>query len=351
MRKPGPLCSVLAVVALPVTLTGCGLQGYAPGSLFMAAARGEIGLDAARPLDSCWEVEPGVRLYRFSRGSGAPVLVLHGGPGIASEEPWPGLAPLESRHSFSYYHQRGSGRSTRPIGRLASRNYAQNMGILVHTLGIQAQLADIERIRRALGVARLVIAGHSFGGYLAALYAAEFPDHVDRLVLVSPADLLRFPTTDGGLYERVKRLLPSESRQPYADWLGRFFDFGSIFQKSEADLVTLNAGFFPFWQQAEAALKPTRGVSPAVDQALVGGWVQQAMFFSMGRKYDHRDALKRVSAPVLVITGDKDPARATTVEDYRSFPNVRFETVSGSGHFPQLDTTDFPRLVADFLGG
>ncbi|MGA2613341.1 MAG: alpha/beta hydrolase [Spirochaetia bacterium] len=351
MKHFGPICGIIAAAAMPAILTGCGPAAYAPGSLSAAAAHGEISLDAAKPEGSFWEVEPGIRLYHFSRGTGAPVLVLHGGPGIASDDPWPGLGPLEKSHTFLYYHQRGCGKSTRPIDRFASKSYPRNMEALTKALGIRAQLADVERIRGMLGVERLTILGHSFGGFLAAMYAAEFPQNVERLVLAAPADLLRFPPPDGGLYERIRQLLPAESRPACQVWLGRFFDFGSVFQRSEADLSALNAGFFPFWQQAEAALQPTRGASQASDPALVGGWVQQAAFFSMGRKYDHRKALRRVSAPVLVLTGDRDPAGAASVEDYRSFADVRFQTLPGSGHFLQLDRTDFPRIVAEFLGG
>ena len=41
--------------------------------------------------------------------------------------------------------------------------------------------ATIERIRRILGRDRLTLVGHSFGAFLAAMYAAEFPDRVEAL--------------------------------------------------------------------------------------------------------------------------------------------------------------------------
>ena len=351
MERFGLFRGIIVVAALPAMLAGCAPRGYAPGSLVSAAARKEISLEPARNQGAFWEVEPGIKLYHFTRGTGTPVLILHGGPGIASNDPWPGLVPLEAKYSFWYYHQRGSGQSTRPIDRFTSNNYQQNVGLLIRTLGIEAQLADIERIRRSLGVQKLIVIGHSFGGFLAALYAGELPDHVERLVLVAPADLVRFPPADGGLYRRVERLLPAESGPAYKAWLGQFFDYGSIFQRNEAALAKLNAAFFPFWQRAEASLKPTRCADEPSDPALVGGWVQPAVFFSMGRKYDYRAPLRRVEAPVLVITGDRDPAGAASVEDYRAFANIRFQTMPGAGHFLQQDTTDFPRIVGDFLGG
>ena len=47
-----------------------------------------------------------------------------------------------------------------------------------------AQLADIERLRRASGETSLILIGHSFGAFLAALYATEFPERVRAPVLV-----------------------------------------------------------------------------------------------------------------------------------------------------------------------
>jgi proline iminopeptidase len=345
-----PIIPLAVLAALPVIVAGCTGGAFTPGNARAAAARGEISLEPAGVLPSAWQVEPGMTLYRFARGTGTPVLVLHGGPGMASDSPWPGLAPLESRYAFQYFHQRGSGRSTRPIDRFTSRNYPQNVRTLTAALGVVEQLADIERIRKALAVDRLILAGHSFGGFMAALYAAEFPDHVAKLVLVAPAAMVRFPPQDGGLYESVRRLLPAEDRESYQRWLGRFFDFGSIFSRSEAELVRTNLQFVPFWERAAAALAPTRGADDPTDPALVGGWVQQGTFFSLGRRYDLRPALSRVSAPVLVVVGNRDPAAGESAADYRAFPSSRAVTMDGCGHFPQRDTVEFPGLVGSFLG-
>jgi proline iminopeptidase len=341
--------SLAVLAAFPVVLAGCSGGGFTPGDVRAAASRGEISLEPAGVFPSAWQVGPGMSLYRFARGTGTPVLVLHGGPGMASDNPWPGLAPLESRYAFQYFHQRGSGRSTRPIDRFTSRNYPQNVRTLTAALGVVEQLADIERIRKALGVDRLIIAGHSFGGFMAALYAAEFPDHVAKLVLVAPAAMVRFPQPDGGLYESVRRLLPSGDRESYQRWLGTFFDFGSIFSRSEAELVQTNLQFVPFWEKAAAAQAPTRGADEPTDPTLVGGWIQQGTFFFLGRRYDLRPALARVSAPVLVVVGNRDPAGGGSAEDYRAFPRSRVVTLDGCGHFPQRDTAEFPGLVGSFL--
>lgn len=158
--------------------------------------------------ENFWSVEPDIKLYHFADGAGKSVLMIHGGPGNPFRSPLPGLKPLAGRYKFVYYDQRGCGKSTRPVERFASSNYFANMKVLDGALGLGAQIADIERIRRILGEERLVIMGHSFGGFLASLYAAEFPEKVKALILVAPADVWRCPLRAGGFTRKSTGCYP-----------------------------------------------------------------------------------------------------------------------------------------------
>src|SRR6266498_5975601 len=95
-----------------------------------------------------WLVEPGIELAHFAVGEGRNVLIIHGGPGEPFTQPMSGLESLTSEYRFHYYDQRGCGESTRPIDRFESSNMYENMMTLDQSLGLGAQLADIERIRR-----------------------------------------------------------------------------------------------------------------------------------------------------------------------------------------------------------
>ena len=57
-------------------------------------------------------------------------------------------------------------------------------------------LGGLARWRSAIGLQRgerMVLVGHSLGGYLAAQYALQHPEHVEHLVLVCPAGVVRSP--------------------------------------------------------------------------------------------------------------------------------------------------------------
>ena len=99
---------------------------------------------------------------------------------------------------------------------------------LVKVLGISAQLADIERIRRILKQEKLIIIGHSYGAFLATLYAVEFPENIEKMVLIAPAAVLKMPVEEGGL-EQLKDYMSDEMKDEYTKFLARYFNYGKIF--------------------------------------------------------------------------------------------------------------------------
>lgn len=126
---------------------------------------------------------------------------------------------LDDEYRVYYYHQRGCGKSSRPVDSFESANYFENMQTLDRKLG------------------------------MAALYAVEFPEHVEKMVLISPAGLLQFPPAFGGM-DVVKEYLKEPQKRGYDEFIARYFDYGSIFQRSEEELSTLNRQYDLFYFQA-----------------------------------------------------------------------------------------------------
>ena len=317
---------------------------YQPG---MVRAGENLRAPLAPPSQSgdadFWNVEADVKLFHFSAGQGRNVLVVHGGPGYPYARPWIGLESLTDNYQFHYYDQRGSGQSTRPIDTFTSQNYYENLTTLDKTLGLGAQIADIERIRQILGEEKLILVGHSFGGFLASLYAAEFPENVEALILVAPADVLLMPAEDGGLFAVVRERLPEDMRPAYDDWQKRYFDYDTIFSKSEAELAALNDEFKPFYYAVAPGSFPEQGQT--------GGWAVHAIYFSMGQQHDYRAAVKNVTAPVLVVHGADDLQPEKASRAYAgTFPNMQFRVIANAAHFPFLTQPDeFASAVEEFL--
>lgn len=297
-----------------------------------------------------WLMENDIKLFHFADGAGTNVLVVHGGPGYPFAQPLAALKPLTPSYTFHYYDQRGCGKSARPIDRFASSNYYGNMQTLDRTLGIGAQIADMERIRQILGDEKIILIGHSFGGFLAALYAAEFPEHVKALILIAPAELLVMPPESGGLFAQVKPLLPEDMQKDFDAYLKRYLDYGSIFTKSEAELEVLNLEFVHYY--AVAASRKGFTVQSDPNPSASGGWMGHAMYMSMGLRHDYRALLKSLHAPVLIVHGANDlqPEKASRL--YADlFPNSDFRVIPNAGHFVFSDQPEtFARVVSEFLG-
>jgi proline iminopeptidase len=293
-----------------------------------------------------WQVENDIQLYHFSAGAGRNVLIVHGGPGYPYRQSWTGLEPLTSRYQFHYYDQRGCGHSTRPIDTFESGNYFQNVKMLDKTLGLGAQIADIERIRQILGEEKIILIGHSWGAFLTALYAAEFPENVEAVIFVAPAPMLIFPMDDDGLFEQVKQKLPEDMQAEYDDYLVRYFDFRNIFANSEADLIALSNEFVKYYAAAEENYDTPL---PEPDEA--GGWMVWAGYFGMGQRHDYTDALKNVNVPVLILHGQNDMQSEAASRSYEVFPNSTFQVIENATHFPFEERPEaFATVVSEFLG-
>ena len=110
--------------------------------------------------------------YRVS-GSGDPLIVVPGGPGRDADYlgDLGGLAEVAGR-TLVVPDLRGTGGSPMPDDPSVAR---------------AARLArDVEALRAHLGLGAVDVLGHSAGGNIAMLYAAQFPERVSRLLLITP---------------------------------------------------------------------------------------------------------------------------------------------------------------------
>jgi pimeloyl-ACP methyl ester carboxylesterase len=76
-----------------------------------------------------------------------------------------------------------------------------------------------------------------------------------------------------------------------------------------------------------------------------------AMYISMGRRHDYRDALQDVRAPVLVIHGADDLQTEEASRAYaQAFPNAQFEVIDGATHFAFEEQPEtFAQVIGQFL--
>ena len=352
---------ILIGIALITLIIGIGViymfwQMGQPIYKFGSVSSGENLRSPITPPDqnnpSQWQVESDISLHYDAFGTGRPVLIVHGGPGIPYGKPWEGLQALEENYRFYYYHQRGAGKSTRPIHQFESKNYPKNVTELEQTLGIGAQIADIERIRKILNEEKLLLVGHSFGGFVATLYAAEFPKNVEKLILVAPAGMLSPPKKGDDFFANIRKELPEEDLLDYDLLVKEYFNFGSIFKKTEDDLVDLQRKIGKY------LLKGMGYKNTEIDTTPVpGGWSAFAVYFSTGKSPNFRSPVQHITAPTLIIHGTDDTITLKGSREYEeSIPNALFVNIGCensstiSGHFIFDDCpAEFSNALTRFL--
>ncbi|MGC9540320.1 prolyl aminopeptidase [Streptomyces sp. UG1] len=125
------------------------------------------------------DVGDGNRVYWETCGNprGKPALVLHGGPGSRSN-PWFRRLFDPAAYRVVLLDQRGCGRSTPPAS-------AYDTDMSVNTTA--HLMADLELLRRHLGIERWLVWGVSWGSVLGLRYAQTHPGVVSELVLTGVA--------------------------------------------------------------------------------------------------------------------------------------------------------------------
>jgi pimeloyl-ACP methyl ester carboxylesterase len=280
-----------------------------------------------------------------------PVLFLHGGPGgyvhSSAVRTLGRLAALG--HDVYLYDQVGSGLSDR-LPRPKDYSF----------LGHVRDLHEI--VTRRLGLSRVILIGHSYGGVLAAQFAATYPGLVDRLVLSSPGDLQPALFTDDGRWiNETKYVPPPTLRFVEVDsvpmdgirfWPARALASMAIAQvfnvklmsDTEADgvLNTLATRFTRNGVCDPAHVQPEEGGAGFYAHG-GGNW--------FGDLDDPRPALRACPAPVLVLQGSCDfIPYAATYEYVDLMPHARYVFIEGAGHVIWWDKpVEYVEEIARFL--
>lgn len=249
-----------------------------------------------------FDMPGGHRIYveQCGRPDGAPVVVLHGGPGGGCS---PGMRRFfdPGHYRTVLFDQRGCGRST-PHAEVAN-NTTWDL------------VADIERIREALGIESWIVFGGSWGACLALIYAQAHPERVQALALrgvftSTRAELDWFYGGGAGLFwpdqwRAFSHMVPEAER---GDLIGAYHKrlFGPD-KGEQARFARAWAG----WESALAVLDPGDGRSyPSSAYSLAFARLENHYFINGGflRQDDqiHADMPRLRGIPGYIVQGRYD---------------------------------------------
>ncbi len=243
-----------------------------------------------------------------------PVLVCHpGGPGFSAGY-FGDLAGLWEQFTLIMLNPRGTGSSDRPADRRAYQ--------------IDDYVADVEELRRHLGLERMNLLGHSHGGVVAQAYAAGHPGHVRRLVLAST--LARF----GEEQEAAMRLgMDRRSNQAWApDAMAALEQEQAGQFSSDEDLSPLVFRELPLYFAHFGPVEA--GYLDTLKSDLVNAHALKLFNEDIFNTFDLRPSLPGITCATLVITGDDDficgPVCAEEIS--KRVPDSRQVIVGDAGH-------------------
>ena len=253
-------------------------------------------------------------------GPGAPLLLLHGGPGAGHDylEPMGGLG---AQRPVVFYDQLGCGKSDIPDNR---------------ALWTIERFADeVAEVRQILGLERCHILGQSWGGWLAIEYLLRQPDGVASAVLASTsASIPEFSAECARLIDE----LPEPHRTA-------LIERGAAGEYEHDEYLAAEEVFY---QRHLCRLAPwpdpiLRSIENLHHTPVYDAINGPNEFTTIGnlRYWDRRPDLARIATPVLVTCGRHDelgPACATTLT--QGIPDAREQIFEDSAHVAHLEETD-----------
>lgn len=284
------------------------------------------------------------KIYIRTEGSGHPIVIINGGPG-AGHTIFIGWFDFLKKQGFQlvFFDDIGRGRSTREIkGKFTP----------------QMTVNDIEAVRNHLGVNKITVMGHSYGGIPAMQYALQYKQHVEKLIMLNAS------------YD-------TKSQQMNADHY--FHLVRTMYPEKWKKLVELNA-------------KGVKASDEAYDSVLFGSFISWYQWYDINnrkknRRYssnDKRDRfnlqvfediihlahggeirgtlvgiditeqVKGFNTPTLITAGRYDNASTPELVNrlYEMLPKkaASYTMFEKSGHWPWVEETEkFERIISDFL--
>jgi len=259
-------------------------------------------------------------------GTALPVIAVNGGPGLShvymvQNDMWDRVA---RNRLVVFYDQRGTG---------ASKNLKPGA-----SQSMDAQVADLDAVRKAVGLDKVVLVGDSYGGLLSMAYASMHPEHVAKLVLSD---------SPGPSWKRIAHVLPQvfpdieEQNSNEQEKLGKNTDAAA-----RAGLRNHFRMIFYSPQKRDTYMSHMGdlGYEPAVAQAVAKATAD----------LDLAASIPDFKFPTLVISGryDMNVAPLTAWELAHAIPGAKLVIFEESGHLPSYEEPErYQSVLEDFLNG
>lgn len=317
-------------------LLGCTALPAAP-----TAHRASVS--AVYPIQEGYVDAHGVLIYYETMGRGTPLVIVHGGPGASHDYFLPYLLPLARTNKLIFIDERGSGRSEKLED--------------VRQYTVENMADDVEAVRVALGLGKISLLGHSYGGVLAQAYALKYQEHLSHLVLASTFASTREMNQ---VLQREKSHMPPDKLA-----LTNAFEKAGLFGKGapwsherypdEYATLAWGWGYFPYLYGA----RPDPNYDPQAQNTSTAWDLYREMWGSHGEfvidgnltSVEYLNKLATIKVPTLIIAGDHDECDPSMSKEMQTkIKGSKLVILPNSGHMAFVDQPNlWNKSVAEFL--
>jgi proline iminopeptidase len=246
-------------------------------------------------------------------------FLLHGGPGADHSSYKPTFSPLSEHLQLVYFDHRGQGRSAR-----GNKN----------TYTLDNNVEDMEALRQYLGLDKIIVIGSSYGGMVALNYAINYPEKVEKLIVIATAPSYKFR-------ERAQEILAqkgTKKQQEIAEYL-----WNGTFKNSE-HLQEYFETMGPLYSQ-NFNLEKARKIW---ERTILSTEAINVAFSSFLKTFNLVPDLPKITAPTLVIGAAEDwicPPEFSQ-EIANNIPNSQLKIIEDTGH---LIRADQPKILLETI--
>lgn len=301
---------------------------------------------AARTQGAFTVTSDGVRIWFETYGEGVPIVLIPGGPGGNCDRFRQTHMLLRSLGKVVLMDNRGRGLS-------------DDLGNKPGAYTLDKDVLDVEAVRNALRVDKIVVFGHSYGSMVAMAYAARHPEHTLALITsagVHGAKVFQERNIDA-IKRHIKLFAPARWRR-----IIELREKGIKASEPElSELFGVNSGFFYFYDQTNEnrtfsqfdykGEPKSRDWNPIVYRQMVGDDPDWTLTGSLAG-VELLPELKNYTGPALIMGGRHDrvcpPINQFEIAGALSDP--RLVIFEHSGHNPHYEEPlRFLDVVTDFL--
>lgn len=286
----------------------------------------------------------GKKIYTriYENGHKNTVLHLHGGPGSSCNTFQYQAKQLSSYMNVILIDQRGV---------LRSDKIEDNEMCSIDTL-----IEDCEDLRKALQIEKWSILGHSFGGYLALLYAARYPQYTEKVVLESSGTSLLSAIKN--IHRNGIRVLKDKNLVDIANELEDFISTTNDVKKLVAkwsdvpEHIRSEVYYNKPWSEMLEEQQKMNYVDATDKQWRIGLIHYEKIMSDPKINEDNSDVIKQIKCPSLLIRGEFDPGLSDENQDFyitNSYKG-RVAFVKECGHFVHSDKPkEYTEIVVNFI--